>query len=77
MPLVSEVREQLLALNMKHAAEALSELMEKSQKEEWSSLIQFICSLENCFAVSAAPPIPAISRSAGAGTNIKPISITA
>ena len=38
MPLVSEVREQLLALNMKHAAETLSELMEKSQKEEWSSL---------------------------------------
>lgn len=38
MPLLSEVQEQLLSLNMKHAAEALSELLERSQKEEWSSL---------------------------------------
>lgn len=38
MPLLSEVQEQLLSLNMKHAADALNELLERSQKEEWSSL---------------------------------------
>ena len=36
--LLSEVQEQLLSLNMKHAADALNELLERSQKEEWSSL---------------------------------------
>jgi DNA replication protein DnaC len=38
MPLLSEVSEQLLSLNMKHAASCLNELIEKSQREEWSTL---------------------------------------
>ena len=38
MPLLEEVHEQLLVLNMNHAAQALNELVEKSQKEDWSPL---------------------------------------
>jgi DNA replication protein DnaC len=38
MPLLTEVREQLAALNMNHAAQSLSELIDKSQQEEWSPL---------------------------------------
>jgi len=38
MPLSTDVQEQLLSLNMKHAALALSELVEQSLKEEWCPL---------------------------------------
>ena len=38
MPLITEVREQLLSLNMNHAAQALAKIVEQSQKEGWSSL---------------------------------------
>jgi DNA replication protein DnaC len=38
MPLLVEVQEQLQSLNMHHAAQVLKELIEQSQKEEWSSL---------------------------------------
>jgi DNA replication protein DnaC len=38
MPLLADVREQLISLNMKHAALALTELIEQSQKEEWTPL---------------------------------------
>lgn len=38
MPLIKEVQEQMISLNLKHAAETLDEIMEKSQKEEWTIL---------------------------------------
>lgn len=38
MPLLTEVREQLTSLNMNHAAQALDELFELSEREEWSPL---------------------------------------
>jgi len=38
MPLLTEVRNQLLTFNMNHAAHALPELIEKAQREEWSPL---------------------------------------
>jgi len=38
MPLLSEVREQLTALNLNHAAQALAELTDKAQQEGWSPL---------------------------------------
>ena len=38
MPLLAEVREHLQALNMNHAALALSEVIDKAQQEEWSPL---------------------------------------
>ena len=38
MPLLVEVREQLQALNMNHAAQTLADLVEKAQLEEWSPL---------------------------------------
>jgi DNA replication protein DnaC len=38
MPLLTEVREQLVALNMNHAAHALAELINIAEKEEWSPL---------------------------------------
>jgi len=38
MTLLNEVREQLLSLNMNHAAQALAELVDQSQQEEWSPL---------------------------------------
>jgi DNA replication protein DnaC len=38
LTLLAEVREQLQALNMNHAAQALSGLVDKAQTEEWSPL---------------------------------------
>jgi len=38
MPLLAEVREQLVSLNLNNAAQALPELIEQSQREEWSPL---------------------------------------
>ena len=38
MALLTEVREQLQALNMSHAAQSLSELVDKAQQEGWSTL---------------------------------------
>jgi DNA replication protein DnaC len=38
MTLLTEVREQLQALNMNHAAQALSEVVDKAQQEGWSPL---------------------------------------
>jgi DNA replication protein DnaC len=38
MALMTEVREQLQALNMNHAAQALAELADKSRQEGWSPL---------------------------------------
>jgi DNA replication protein DnaC len=38
MPLLTEVQEQLLSLNMNHAAQSLTELIETSQVEQWSPL---------------------------------------
>jgi len=38
MTLLTEVRDQLQALNMNHAAQALSELADKAQSEKWSPL---------------------------------------
>jgi len=39
MTLLTEVREQLQALNMNHAAHALSEVVDKAQQKEWSPLM--------------------------------------
>jgi len=38
MPLLADVQEQLISLNMKHAALALTELVEQSLREEWCTL---------------------------------------
>ena len=38
MALLAEVRGQLQALNLTHAAQSLSEVIDKSQQEEWSPL---------------------------------------
>jgi len=38
MPLLAEVREHLLALNMNHAAQALTEVMDEAQQGDWSPL---------------------------------------
>ena len=38
MPLLTEVHEQLQALNMNHAAQALSGVIDKTQQEGWSPL---------------------------------------
>ena len=38
MPLLTEAREHLQALNMNHAAQALAEVVDKAQQEEWSPL---------------------------------------
>jgi DNA replication protein DnaC len=38
MPLLTEVREQLTALNMNHAAQSLTDLIDKAQQEDWSPL---------------------------------------
>jgi len=38
MPLLREVREQLQALNLNYAAQALTELNDKAQQEDWSPL---------------------------------------
>jgi len=38
MPLLTEVREQLQALNLNHAAQALSDVVDKAQAEDWSPL---------------------------------------
>jgi DNA replication protein DnaC len=38
MPLLPEVQKQLQTLNLNHAAQALSELIDQSQQEEWSPL---------------------------------------
>ena len=38
MPLLTEVQEQLQSLNINHAAQALPELIEQAQKEDWSLL---------------------------------------
>jgi len=38
MTLLTEAREHLQALNMNHAAQALSEVIDKAQQEEWSPL---------------------------------------
>jgi DNA replication protein DnaC len=38
MPLLTEVRDQLLAFNMNHAAQELAALIEKSKREDWSPL---------------------------------------
>jgi len=38
MPLLTEVREQLQALNMHHAAQYLNDIIDEAQQEEWSPL---------------------------------------
>jgi DNA replication protein DnaC len=38
MPLLTEVREHLTALNMNHAAQSLTDLLDRAQQEDWSSL---------------------------------------
>ena len=38
MPLQTEVRDQLVSLNMNHAAIVLSELIEQAQTEDWTHL---------------------------------------
>jgi len=38
MPLQTEVQKQLASLNMNHAAQALAQLIEQSQTEDWSPL---------------------------------------
>jgi DNA replication protein DnaC len=38
MPLLTEVRDQLTALNMNHAAQSLTDLIDTAQKEDWSPL---------------------------------------
>jgi len=38
MTLLAEVSDQLQSLNMKHASRTLSDLLEQSQKEDWSNL---------------------------------------
>ena len=38
MPLLTEVRDQLLFFHMNHAAQALAEMVEKAKREDWSPL---------------------------------------
>jgi DNA replication protein DnaC len=38
MPLLTEVRDQLLVFNMNHAAQELATLIEKAKREDWSPL---------------------------------------